>query len=542
MRIFYILARMRIALGLISTGFALAVFGCVDMPSGDDPAVVAVDVGVDPITADVATAPRRITVSLVGAGSGRVVSTPPGIDCGTTCSAMFTGAVTLTAIPDDDNFFAGWGGGTCGTHANCRLRALGSVTDLTAQFQPPTAQRIHINVAGEAAGFVYIVDDVTPGAPVICTRSCTTHVVPGTHVDLFGFTPSTFSGWTGACTTTDHDCSLGAVTTNLTATVAFDRDEREVATVIPRAPVTGLTITPDGNLVVADEFGVSKLTLDGHVVWTRRIELGASGLASDAAGNIYAVGGSGLLALSSDGKPLWSRSITVAPNPLRSFQSTVSASPDGTVIAVHQSDGVQVVDGTGADRFARGGLSPADGMAVAPDGTVAVGAESVVVAPLIDVHRFTATGVELAPLAPLPGDRDVSLVYDAENFLCAQTTFFGIANVSRTSPDLTTLFETFEDTHFAVSPPGAVVISSSGEVIALRGADEDAFATGLLIEAYSPTGTLTWTHRKPAASQFFLILDDGVLPAAAATDGNHHLAVGGVYDATTPWIQVYEMP
>src|ERR1041384_8308089 len=129
MRIFYILARMRIALGLISTGFALAVFGCVDMPSRDDPAVVA-------------TAPRRITVSLVGAGSGRVVSTPPGIDCGTTCSAMFTGAVTLTAIPDDDNFFAGWGGGTCGTHANCRRRALGSVTDLTAQFQPPTAQRI----------------------------------------------------------------------------------------------------------------------------------------------------------------------------------------------------------------------------------------------------------------------------------------------------------------------------------------------------------------------------------------------------------------
>ena len=531
------LARMRIALGLISAGFALAVFGCVDIPNGDDPPT---DDDVDAITAD---GPRLITVSLVGAGSGRVVSTPPGIDCGTTCSAMFTGAVTLTAIPDDGHFFAGWGGGTCGTRASCRLRALGSVTDLTAQFQPPTAKRIHIDVAGEAAGFVYIVDDVTPGAPVICTRSCTTHVVPGTHVDLFGFTPSTFSGWTGGCTTTsDHDCSLGAVTTNRTASVTFDRDEREVATVIPRAPVTGLTMTPDGNLVVADQFGVSKLTLDGHVVWTRRIDRGASGLASDAAGHIYAVGGSGLVALSSDGKPLWSRSIHVDPNPLRSFQSTVSASPDGTVIAVHQSDGVQVVDGTGADRFTRGGLSPADGMAVAPDGTVAVGAESVVIDSLIDVHRFTASGVELPPLAPLPGDRDVSLVYDAQNFLCAETTFFGFADVSRTSPDLTTLFHTSELTHFAVSPPAAVVISSSGEIVSLRGADEDAFATGLLIEAYSPTGTLTWTHRKPAASQFFLILDDGVLPFAAATDTNHHLAVGGVYDATTPWIQVYEMP
>lgn len=536
MRVFFMLARMRIAFGLISAGFALAVFGCADIPNGDDPAT---DDYVDAITAD---GPRLITVSLIGAGTGRVVSTPPGIDCGTTCSAMFTGAVTLTAIADDDNFFAGWGGGTCGTRTNCRLRALGSVTELTASFQPPTAKRIHINVAGEAPGFVYITDDVSPGAPVICTKSCTTHVVPGTHVTLFGFTPSTFAGWTGACTTPpDHDCNLGAVTTNLAATVTFDRDEREVATLIPRAPVTGLTMTPDGNLVVADQFGVSKLTLDGHVVWTRRIEGGAGGLASDAAGNIYAAGGPGLFALSSDGRRLWTRLISVAPNPLRSFQSTVSASPDGTVIAAHESAGVHVVDGTGADRFSVT-APPADGMAVAPDGTVAVGTESVVVAPLLDVRRFTASGDELPPLAPLPGDRDASLVYDAENFLCAHTTFFGIANVSRTSPDLTTLWETHELTHFAVSPPGAVVISSSGEVVSLRGADEDAFATGLLIEAYSPTGTLTWTHRKPAASQFFLILDDGVLPFAAATDANHHLAVGGVYDATTPWIQVYEMP
>src|SRR5262249_10524518 len=126
---------------------------------------------------------RRITVSLSGAGSGRVISTPAGIDCGTTCSALFTGAVTLTATADADHFFAGWGGGDCGTRANCRLRALGSVTELAAIFQPPTAKRIHIDVAGEAAGFVYITDDVSTAPPVICTSSCTTHVVPGTHVD-----------------------------------------------------------------------------------------------------------------------------------------------------------------------------------------------------------------------------------------------------------------------------------------------------------------------------------------------------------------------
>jgi hypothetical protein len=481
---------------------------------------------------------RRVTVSLDGTGTGRVTSTPAGIDCGTTCSALFTGRVTLTATADPDQFFAGWGG-NCGTRAKCRLPAQDATTTITAVFQPPTAKRIHITVAGEGVGFVYIVDLSISGL-VVCTTSCTTYVAPGTQLILLGFTPSTFSGWTGACTTTEHDCNLGAVTTNLAARVTFDRDEREVSTVIPRAPVTGLTMTPDGNLVVADAIGVSKLTLAGDVVWTHPIEGGAGGLASDAAGNIYGAGAPGLFALSPSGALRWTRTIAVAPNPLRSIQSTVSASPDGTVIAAHQNEGVYVVDGSGADRFSRT-VPTADGMAVAPDGTVAVGTESVI-APLLDVVRFTASGAELPPLSPLPGDRDASLVYDAQGFLCAHTTFGGFAHVSRTSPDLTTLFTTFEATHFAVSPPGGIVITSSGEVVSVRGADEDAFATGVLIEAYSPTGTLTWTHRKPASSQFFILLDDGVLPSAVATDNNHHLAIGGVYNASTPWIQVYAMP
>ncbi|HEY0480691.1 MAG TPA: choice-of-anchor D domain-containing protein, partial [Kofleriaceae bacterium] len=469
---------------------------------------------------------RRVTVSLDGTGAGRVTSTPAGIDCGTTCSALFTGAVTLTAAADPDHFFAGWGG-DCGTHAKCRLPAQGAATAVTAVFQPPTAKRIRIAVAGEAAGFVYLIDD-SISAVVTCTASCTTHVAPGAQVTLLGFTPSTFSGWTGACTTTDHGCNLGAVTADRAATVTFDRDEREVATVIPRAPVTGLTMTPDGNLVVADAFGVSKLTLAGDVVWTRPIEGGAAGLASDAAGNIYGAGAPGLFALSPSGALRWARPIAVAPYPLRSIQSTVSASSDGTVIGAHLRDGVHVVDGSGSDRFVRT-VPTADGMAVAPDGTVAVGTDSVI-PPLLDVVRFTASGATLPPLSPLPGDRDASLVYDAQGFLCAHTTFGGFAHVSRTSPDLTTVFTTFEATHFAVSPPGGVVITSSGEVVSVRGADENAFATGVLIEAYSPTGTLTWTHRKPADSQFFFLLDNGVLPSAVATDNNHHLAIGGVYN------------
>lgn len=53
-------------------------------------------------------------------GSGRVTSTPSGIDCGITCSALFnTGTeVMLTPVPDDSSVFVNWSGdcsgsGTC---------------------------------------------------------------------------------------------------------------------------------------------------------------------------------------------------------------------------------------------------------------------------------------------------------------------------------------------------------------------------------------------------------------------------------------------
>jgi Divergent InlB B-repeat domain len=48
------------------------------------------------------------------AGHGRVISEPPGIDCGTDCAEAFEAGreVTLTAIPDSDSDsdFIGWSG------------------------------------------------------------------------------------------------------------------------------------------------------------------------------------------------------------------------------------------------------------------------------------------------------------------------------------------------------------------------------------------------------------------------------------------------
>jgi hypothetical protein len=62
------------------------------------------------------TVPRTFTVTTAGAGSGRVVSTPAGVDCGTVCSYPFPAgeAVYLTAVPDQGSKLSGWSD-------NCRI-------------------------------------------------------------------------------------------------------------------------------------------------------------------------------------------------------------------------------------------------------------------------------------------------------------------------------------------------------------------------------------------------------------------------------------
>jgi hypothetical protein len=479
---------------------------------------------------------RQVRLDPAGAGEGFVVSVPPGIACGTSCSALFTGGVALIATPGADNFFTGWGV-ECGVDKVCVLPAQSGNVLLTPTFQPPTAKRIDVTFAGEAAGFVYIVDATNDAASITCTASCTTFVASGDEVTVYAYTPSTFSGWSGACTATSHDCGLGTVIANRAVTATFDRDERELTTLFPRAPVTGLTMMPNGDVVIADAMGVTRMDLTGAVAWTHAFDGGAHDLASDAAGNTYGGSVAGLFKLGPDGALLWTRPVTVGKNPQQSVQSTVSASPDGTVIAALSIGGVEVVDGNGDGRFATTQLSP-DGMAVAPDGTVAVGVSGQ--PEQLDILRFTASGTPLTTLSPLPGESDASLVYDAQNFLCAQTTTFGTDTMVRVAPDLTLAFSHAEPTHLQPSPRAATVVTSSGEVVAVRSNDDEP-ESGLNIEAFSPTGEVTWRHVKVAEEQL-IIFFDGIRFTAAATDTNHHLAVAGNYSDAIPVIQVFTMP
>uniref|UniRef100_UPI0025CF7644 S8 family serine peptidase n=1 Tax=Thiocapsa sp. TaxID=2024551 RepID=UPI0025CF7644 len=69
------------------------------------------------------------------AGLGTVRSSPPGIDCGATCSARFARntSVALTALPATGYTFSGWSGNCSGTATTCTL-SMNTDKSVTATF------------------------------------------------------------------------------------------------------------------------------------------------------------------------------------------------------------------------------------------------------------------------------------------------------------------------------------------------------------------------------------------------------------------------
>jgi alpha-tubulin suppressor-like RCC1 family protein len=78
-----------------------------------------------------------LTVSLAGEGTGRVTSSPPGIDCGGTCVASFPfgTAVTLTATPASGSKHVDWSGECIGSGLTCNV-AIGGERSVGVTFEP----------------------------------------------------------------------------------------------------------------------------------------------------------------------------------------------------------------------------------------------------------------------------------------------------------------------------------------------------------------------------------------------------------------------
>ena len=88
-------------------------------------------------TAEVSVNVATYTLSVTRTGNGGVTSTPPGIDCGTTCSGDFVNGstVTLVAHPDPGWTLGGWSGACTGT-GSCTV-SMDAAKSVNADFLPP---------------------------------------------------------------------------------------------------------------------------------------------------------------------------------------------------------------------------------------------------------------------------------------------------------------------------------------------------------------------------------------------------------------------
>lgn len=157
----------------------------------------------------VTTTTYPLTVSKTGGGSGRIISSPSGIDCGTQCRAYyaFGTSVTLTAQPDSGSTFGGWSNPYCGLSPTCTIVITGDGDAATATFNNTSSYGLRVSEAsGSGPGKVTANTGAISCfvAQVSAGSFCYDEYPSGTNVTLTA-TPNpgySFGGWSGDCTGT----------------------------------------------------------------------------------------------------------------------------------------------------------------------------------------------------------------------------------------------------------------------------------------------------------------------------------------------------
>ncbi|HEY3807830.1 MAG TPA: choice-of-anchor D domain-containing protein [Kofleriaceae bacterium] len=483
---------------------------------------------------------RKVRVALTGSGSGSVASLPTGIACGSTCTGDFPSGVdvTLTATGTAGSVAAGWSGACSSTTASCTIVSPADGL-ATAEILPSNAHKISIAMAGTGHGFAVVTGST--GQPT-CISSCTVYVADASEITVYGFSPSTFVGFTGDCTTSTNTCNLGTITADRSITLTANADPNEVATLLPTAQITGLAVEPNGDLVVATATGVSRVTIAGTSVWTTPMTGGASQLAVDSNSDVYGLGSDDVFGLGSDGSQAWTRAFMGVNPGAESFDSSVAVKSDGTVVAILTGDGVHVVSGAGSDIYTITGLSPApQTVAIGSDGTVGlIQLDESMESNQTKALRYDTTGASLATFGLLPGDEDSSIALDGTGAVCIVSTGEDELTTSRSTAPSTPAWSVTKQVNSGSTTPAGVLVDSTGEVVQVNWLSETSFGMELKVFA-SANGNVVIDQTKPAHALVLLSFSDVVTPQFIATGGTNRIAIAGTYDSQ-PWIQVYDLP
>ena len=148
-----------------------------------------------------------------GSASGRVVSNPVGIDCGTDCTETYTSGrvVALTPLPGTGSVFAGWTGNSDCTDGSVTMNANKSCTANFALVQA----LLTVTAIGNGS-----VSSTSGG--ITCGSTCSFSISLGSTLALQA-TPTTgsaFAGWSGAGCQGTGSCSI-TLTTDTSVTAIF---------------------------------------------------------------------------------------------------------------------------------------------------------------------------------------------------------------------------------------------------------------------------------------------------------------------------------
>jgi len=140
-----------------------------------------------------------------GNGSGRIVSSPTGINCGEDCSASFdeNTEITLEARSDEGSEFTGWEGDCTGTGV-CTV-TIDQARTVTAIFGIAGSDNtLEVGTSGNGSGRI-----VSSPTGINCGEDCSASFDENTEITLEAMSDngSEFIGWGGDCTGTG-DCTV----------------------------------------------------------------------------------------------------------------------------------------------------------------------------------------------------------------------------------------------------------------------------------------------------------------------------------------------
>lgn len=149
--------------------------------------------------------PHSLTVQISPVGSGVVISTPAGINCGASCNASFVSGsvIALIVSPAQGFAFTGWGG-ACSGPTGCNVKMDADRT-VVANFGTPPPTQFTLSISTAGSGTI-----TSNPAGISCGQACSGSFDAGTTVILTA-NPSSgfvFAGWSGPACTGISPCAV----------------------------------------------------------------------------------------------------------------------------------------------------------------------------------------------------------------------------------------------------------------------------------------------------------------------------------------------